>query len=160
MEALSQNPSFQNLHTVSEIELSYKTMIKPHERPKISSSKEAYHIFKSHWDINNIELREEFKILLLNRANRILGIVPISVGGVAGTVVDAKLIFAGALIANASSIILAHNHPSGNLRPSHQDIRLTKKLVSAGKFLDISVFDHLIITYDGYTSFSDEGMIS
>ena len=160
METLDQNPSLFNLHLVSEIELSYKTRIKPHERPKIGSSREAYNIFKNHWDINNIELREEFKIMLLNRANRILGIVPLSLGGVSGTVVDAKLIFASALTANASSIILAHNHPSGNPRPSCQDIALTKKLVNGGKLLDISVFDHLIITYDGYTSFSDEGMIS
>lgn len=102
---------------------------------------------------------EEFKIILLNRANKVLGICPISLGGISGTIADPKLIFATALKASASGIILAHNHPSGNLKPSQVDIQLTKKLVEAGKFLDLGILDHLIIGSEGYLSFADEGLI-
>ena len=109
---------------------------------------------------DHIELIEEFYILLLNRSNKVLGCTNISKGGVSGTVVDAKVIFAAALAANASSVILAHNHPSGNLKPSHADKEITQKLKGGGELLDIAVLDHLIITKDGYTSFADEGYLS
>lgn len=102
---------------------------------------------------------EEFWILLLNRANRIVSRERISVGGVAGTVVDAKMVFQKALQQLASSIILVHNHPSGNLRPSQADLDLTKKLKNAGKVLDIQVLDHLIIAGSSYTSLADEGLM-
>ena len=85
--------------------------------------------------------------------------MPISRGGVSGTVVDLKLVFGTAMKAGASNIILSHNHPSGNLRPSPEDIQLTKKIVSAGNILDIKIFDHLIITNEGYYSFAEEGML-
>jgi DNA repair protein RadC len=97
--------------------------------------------------------------MLLNRANKILRIFTVSTGGVAGTVADPKVIFATALKGNASSIILAHNHPSGNLKPSEADRQLTNRLTQAGKLLDISVLDHLIITAEEYFSFADEGLI-
>ncbi len=156
-----EDQKFQTFNSslVSEIQLSYSLDVKPHERPKVCSGSDAYRIFKENWDPNSIELREEFKILLLNRANRVLGIFTVSSGGVSSTVVDPKLVFASALAANSSAIILAHNHPSGNLKPSQADIQLTRKLVNGGKLLDISVYDHLIITYDGYTSFSEEGIL-
>jgi DNA repair protein RadC len=111
------------------------------------------------WSKNTIELQEEFKILLLNRANVVLGVYSMSKGGVSGTFVDAKLIFSVALKCNASSIILAHNHPSGNLNPSQADKNITKKLVSAGKYLDVSILDHVIITKDDYYSFADNGLM-
>ena len=98
-------------------------------------------------------------MLLLNRANKVLGIVEISKGGTAGTVVDPKIVFAAAIKTNCSAIILAHNHPSGNLRPSDQDIRLTRKLKECGNLLEINVWDHLIITREGYLSFADEGLL-
>ena len=96
---------------------------------------------------------------LMNRANRALGIAQVSHGGISGTVADPKVIFQHALKANASSVILLHNHPSGNTQPSEADIHLTKKLVEGGKLLDIAVLDHLIVTIDGYYSFADEGLI-
>lgn len=102
---------------------------------------------------------EQFKIMLLNRANKILGIFTVSTRRVAGTVADSKVIFVTALKGNASSIILAHNHPSGNLKPSAADRQLTNKLTQAGKLLDISLLDNLIITADGYFSFADKGLI-
>ena len=97
--------------------------------------------------------------MLLNRANRVIGISDISSGGVAGTVADPKVIFVIALKANASSIILTHNHPSGNLNLSQQDISLTNRLKQAGEFLQIDVLDHMIITRDGYYSFADQGLM-
>lgn len=126
----------------------------PHDRPQITSSRDAYHVLQAHLtDLSH----EEFWILLLNRANRIIGREQISSGGVAGTIVDAKLVFRSALAHTACSLILAHNHPSGNLRPSQADRQLTRKLVEAGKNLDIAVLDHLILTNSGYYSFADEG---
>ena len=94
--------------------------------------------------------------MLLSRANRVLGIVTISSGGKAGTVVDVKLVFAASIKTNVSSVILAHNHPSGNLIPSEKDKRLTKRAKEAGKILDIPVLDHLILTAEGYHSFADD----
>ena len=142
---------------VAEIELVYKPKINILNAPKVSSSRCAYQILKEVWSEEKIQFVESFKILLLNRANKVLGVVEISTGGVAGTVVDPKLVFAAALKAVASSMILAHNHPSGNLKPSTQDERLTKRLVEVGKLLDLPVLDHLILTSEGYYSFADEG---
>lgn len=149
--------SSKNLLLVSEIELVYKPKIKPSERLKLCSSKEVYKTLLDSWEDDNIELYEQFKFILLNKHNKVLGIVPISRGGISGTIVDLRLIFATACKANATGIILAHNHPSGNLQPSQQDIQLTKKIVAAGEILDIKVMDHLIITKEGFRSFSDEG---
>ena len=148
-----------NFSKVTEIRLSYVTKVKASERREITSSQDCYHILLDCWTRSSIEFVEEFKVLLLNRANKVLGIVPISKGGVAGTVADPKLIFAAALKANASSVILAHNHPSGNLKPSQGDIQLTQKIKEGGKFLDLPVLDHLIITTEGYYSFADEGIL-
>lgn len=152
---MEQNTTF----TVSEVNLTYSPNYKIADRPKISSSKQAYDIVLSQWDQNQINLFEEFKVILLNRGNRVLGIVSISQGGMTGTIADPKLIFVAALKAAASYIILVHNHPSENLKASTEDIRLTKKLVEGGKLLDILVVDHLIIAKNSYFSFCDEGLI-
>ncbi len=125
-------------------------------KPKITCSQDAYNcVYPVMEDLTH----EVFKILLLNRNNRVTKIETVSVGGVAGTVVDPKIIFKKALDEQASSIILAHNHPSGNLNPSQQDIAVTKKLVAAGKTLEINILDHLIISNQGFYSFLDEGLI-
>ena len=147
------------MHQVAEVVLSYKTVVKPSERPKISSSKEAYQILFENWDSSRIEFQEQFKVLLINRANKVLGICEISTGGVTGTVADPKLVFVAALKANACSIIVAHNHPSGNLKPSQSDIDLTKKLKEGGKLLEIQMLDHIIVTTEGYYSFADDGLV-
>ncbi len=102
---------------------------------------------------------EEFWLLLLNRANKIIKKQPISQGGVSGTVADPKLIFNHALNHLASSVILVHNHPSGNLTPSEADKRLTKQLFEAGKLLEIAVLDHIIYTDNAYFSFADENLL-
>lgn len=144
---------------VREIKLSYSCAAKPSQLPQIKTSEEVYKHLVNFWDKDKIEFVEQFQVVLLNRANRILGICKISEGGLSGTVVDPKLIFSCALKANASSIILAHNHPSGNLNPSESDRHLTKKLVSAGKYLDLTLVDHIIVTSEGYYSFADDGNI-
>ena len=130
--------------------------LESHEKPKISGSREVYDLIKA--DLLDIA-HEEFWILLLNRANRLIKKIQISQGGVAGTVADPKIIFKFALDELASGIILAHNHPSGNLTASQADLDLTRKLKEAGKLLDIQVLDHLIVAGQKYFSFADEGLI-
>ncbi|SDL87287.1 DNA repair protein radc [Daejeonella rubra] len=156
MEKLQNQISL--LH-VSEISVTYKPIFKASERPVISTSQDCYNILLQNWDMNKIDLLEQFKILLLNRANKVLGIYEVSSGGMAGTVADPKLIFSAALKGCANSIILAHNHPSGSLKPSQADISLTQKLRTAGNFLDIDVLDHIILTSEGYISFIEEGLM-
>jgi DNA repair protein RadC len=155
---MNANTNF-NANQVTEIRLTYKNKVNIAERPRITSSEDAYKILKENWNQETLELREEFKILLLNRANKVLGIFNVSSGGVSGTVADPKLIFSAALKANACGLILSHNHPSGNLKPSEADISLTNKLKNGGTLLEISVLDHVIVTEDGYFSFADQGMI-
>lgn len=148
-----------SFYHLAEIEISYKPQFKAALRPQIDSSKIAYDVILSNWNEDKIELLEEFKILLLNRRNRVLGIVNISQGGISGTIADAKVIFAIALKTCASGIIVSHNHPSGEVDPSEQDLRLTKRLAEAGEILDIKLLDHLIVSTDHYYSFKDEGRL-
>lgn len=148
-----------NLFKVSEIEVSFKPAYKISELPTICSSKDCYNTLLNQWDWKTIDYSESFLIMLLNRANKILGISVVSTGGIAGTIADPKVIFGIALKAGASAIILAHNHPSGNLKPSSADLNLTRKLVEAGKLLDLPILDHLIITSQAYLSFADEGLM-
>lgn len=128
----------------------------PEEKPKITSSKDAFDLLKG--DMMDLP-KEEFWVLLLNRANRVTKKKRVSEGGVSGTVADPKIIFKMALEELASGIIVAHNHPSGNLQASQSDLDLTKKLKEAGKFLEIQLLDHIIIANQKYLSFADEGMI-
>ena len=126
------------------------------KKDKIKSSQDVFDILYAELSDKNYE---EFWILLLDRANQVIRKVNISEGGMSGTVADPKKIYKIALDNNASSIIIAHNHPSNNLKPSTNDIELTKKIANAGKVLDISVLDHLIIGNDKYFSFADESLI-
>ncbi len=141
---------------VSEVELVYKSNVKASQRPRITCSKDSADLLRTLWNENNIELLEQFKILLMNRGNKVLGYVELSSGGVTGTVADPKLIFMAALKSNACAIIISHNHPSGNLKPSQADLELTRKFTEAGKILEVSVLDHLIMTPQGYYSMADE----
>jgi len=143
---------------VSEIEISYSPVVKSSERITITSSADAERVFRRIWG-QPIELRECFYALFLNRANKVLGYFLVSVGGITGTVVDPRCVYQAALKASATEILLAHNHPSGNLQPSDADIQITRKLKDAGQLLDINLLDHLIIMPEGYTSFADEGML-
>lgn len=143
----------------AEIKLSYNRKLKGIERPRIRSSKEAEVVLRTFFNPDTIELREEFYVLLLNQANRVLGGYRVSEGGISGTVADNKLIFASALLSGASSLIVSHNHPSGNTSPSYADEELTKKVKEGCKFLDLSLLDHLILTSNSFFSFADEGKL-
>lgn len=145
---------------VAEIKISYCSQVNISEAPKIKSSADAYLVAMSNWNLEEMQLREYFKVMMLNRSNKVMGIFEVSKGGVSGTVVDAKLIFAAALNCVASSIILLHNHPSGNLKPSRPDLEITQKLKQAGEFMEITVLDHLILAPGGcFYSFADEGIL-
>jgi DNA repair protein RadC len=154
-----ENSINQSAFQVAEISISYSSKIKNSERPRLNSSRDVFKVFSETWNPDTIELLEQFKVLLLNRGNRVIGLFEVSSGGVSGTIADPKLIFGTALKACASAIVLAHNHPSGNLKPSQADISLTKKINEGGRLLDIDVLDHLIITTEGYYSFGDERMM-
>jgi len=126
------------------------------EKAKIGGSKDAFQILQL--KLEDLP-HEEFWVMLLNRANKVIDTKLVGRGGVSSTVVDSKVIFSFALESLASGIILAHNHPSGNLKPSNSDIRLTKKIVDAGKIMEVPILDHIIVGDNDYFSFADEGLI-
>lgn len=145
---------------VSEISISYSGNLKLKDLPKVTSSHDAFELLFHNWDKKNIGLHESFKILLLNNANKVKGIYTLSSGGITGTLVDVRILFAVLLKSLTTSVILAHNHPSGNINPSEADKQLTQKISKGGEYMDIKVLDHLIITPDGnYFSFADEGLL-
>jgi DNA repair protein RadC len=146
---------------VSEVELIYRTNIKPSERIKIEDSKKVYSVLKTVYDYNTIEHKESFYAMYLNRANKLLAVILISEGGTSACLVDVKIIFQAALRVNASAIILSHNHPSGQLQPSNADIQITNNVKEAAKLLDMQVIEHIIVTPedDKYYSFADNGQI-
>jgi len=144
---------------ISEIELTYKPLISIQERIKISNSQDAFKVILNNWNENTIELHEEFKVLLLNRSNEVLGVHTVSKGGITATVVDIRILFAVVLKSVSTSIILVHNHPSGNLKPSEADKRLYEKVKKASEYLDIQVLDNMIITIDDFYSFADRALL-
>lgn len=144
---------------VAEVELVYKSKVKASERPMISSSADAANLLRMLWDEGKMDLVEQFKVLFLNRANKVICLYNVSSGGITGTVADPRLIYTAALKVNAVSLILCHNHPSGSLKPSKADEELTQKIKGAGCFLDIKVLDHIIISSESYYSFTDEGLL-
>jgi DNA repair protein RadC len=112
------------------------------------------------WDLDSIEHIEEFKLMLMTRSNKVLGIASISKGGISGTVTDVRIILQLAIKANASGIIVCHNHPSGNLQPSESDLTITRKIKESGNVMDIQLLDHLIAIPEGtYCSMADEGIL-
>lgn len=139
---------------IEEIKISYMPRLCKDIR--LTSSQAVYEFIIENWDLSTIQLYEEFKVIYLNRHNNVLGVYTISRGGIAGTVVDPKLVFAVALKVAASSLILVHNHPSGNLQPSEADKSITNRLKQAGELLEVNVLDHVIISDSSYYSFSDE----
>ena len=143
--------------TLSEIHVSYKTGLTSSKI--INSSKEAFDILATLFPQETICLQEQFVVLYLNRANRVIGSYQLSKGGITGTIADVRLILSVALKTLASGLILAHNHPSGNLKPSEADIQLTQKVKDAAKLMDIEVLDHMILSSNGYFSFTDDGII-
>lgn len=156
---MEANSTTTGMLTAAEIQLIYKSNVRASQRPVANSSRRAYEVLLASWDEGTIEYIEQFKILLLNTAKRVLGVYEVSSGGTDFTPVDPKLIFTAALKCNACGIILAHCHPSGTLRPSDADVLLTKRLMAGGELLGTYIIDHLIITTEGYYSFRDEGLL-
>lgn len=143
---------------VNEIQVSYKEKIKA--STIISSSADAGLLLFEHWNKDTIGLSETFKVLLLNNSNKVKGIYEVSNGGITGTLVDLRILFAVILKTLSVGIILVHNHPSGKLGPSESDKSLTNKIKNASKLFDIKVLDHLIIVPNGnYYSFSDNALL-
>ena len=130
------------------------------DAPQLTSSRDVAELLHHNWDANTLALKESFKILLLNNSNRVKGIYQVSDGGITGTVVDLRILFAVVLKTTSTGICLAHNHPSGNLKPSQPDKQLTQKIKRAAALFDIKVLDHLIIVPNGdYLSFADNGIL-
>ena len=156
MEQTTNKPEWTR---VAEVELIYKTKIKASERPIITCSKDGYEILLQLWNDGKMEIQEEFKVLLLDRAQRVKGVYEVSSGGITGTVADPRLILAAAIKSLSVGLVLCHNHPSGNLMPSPADEELTMKIKEAAKYHDIKVLDHIILSSEGYYSFADEGRL-
>ena len=155
----SKLSQFETSLHLAEIHVKYKT--KEKDKVAITSSKVAYDILYSLFDKETIEYLEQFYLILLNRANKMLGWIKLSTGGTSGAVVDVKVIFALALRTNSSKILISHNHPSGNLKPSEEDKKLTTLISEAGKLFNINLIDHIIIASDKtYYSFAVEGILS
>ena len=145
------------MNMINEIKVKY-IPTKISSQP-ISSAVEAIRLFKLLWDQDTLEYVETFNVILLNRANIPIGFFNTSKGGITSVVVDLRVIMATALKCAATSIVIAHNHPSGNLKPSQADIELTNKMRSAGELLDIKVLDHIILTKESGVAFSSLNLI-
>ena len=141
------------------ISVTYSKKVAKKDRIVCRSSYDTAEVLRNIFNQDTFGWKEEMILLCLNRANEVCGYYKVSSGGVSGTVCDPKIVFTTALNCTASGIILAHNHPSGNIQPSVQDVELTKKIVAGGKLLDIQVLDHVIITEESYYSFADEGQL-
>lgn len=150
-----------DIKNVAEIELRYATKVKPSLRPRITRAGDAVEIFRAQFAEGEIELREIFYVMYLNRANRVLGVRRISEGSVAGCICEPGHVFAGAILANAAGIVLCHNHPSGNLAPSEADKQITKQIREGAKLLGFQLVDHIILSpeEDKYYSFAEEGTL-
>lgn len=142
---------------IAEIQISYIPNFQADY--KIENSRKSFELMLNDWNENTLQMQEEVKLLLLNRSNKVLGVYCLAKGGISGCIVDVRIILSVALKSLATGIILIHNHPSGNLKPSLDDIEITNKLKESCKLLDIMLLDHLIITKDNYFSFADEGLL-
>ena len=144
---------------VAEVALSYINSVPYNQRTKITGAKDAYRILRKLHDDNTIDYTETFKVLYLNQANHVLGYKIVSEGGITSTYSDIRTIMQGALLTNAVAMIIAHNHPSGNVTPSEKDIQITSQINKAAKLLDLQLLDHIIYTRETYFSFADDGCV-
>lgn len=146
-------------YKVAEVELSYKNRVPYKERKKVQTSLDAYNLLINNHDDDTIDYKETFKVLYLNQASQVVGCFTLSQGGITSTCVDVRNILQGALLTNAVAMVLAHNHPSGNTRPSREDDKITNQISKAGELLNIKVLDHIIFTREDFYSYGDEGRI-
>lgn len=148
--------SQSQMNSIAQVELHYRHNLLPTDMPQIRTPVDAFQLLLQEWDKNAIDYTEHAKLMLLSRSNRVLGVSELSRGGTSGTVVDTKVVLTTALLANAQGIILAHNHPSGNVMPSQYDRNVTAQLNLAATYMGIWFADHLIICRDEFYSFSQE----
>lgn len=149
-----------NTPNCGEVLVKYKTTVPRIDFFKVKSSTDATKYFRSKMFCEDmINFREEMGMIMLNRSNKVIGWCRLSIGGISGTSCDPKIVFFHALHLGASAIILAHNHPSGNLKPSNADLDLTRKITEGAKFFEIKILDHLILTDTSFCSFADEGLM-
>jgi DNA repair protein RadC len=146
------------MNTISEIEVAYRPLSTTILNP-ITQSKDAYDLIIREWDDNILEMIEEVKVIFLNRTNKQVGIYNLAKGGITGCVVDIRIILSIALKTLATGIILVHNHPSGSLKPSTEDKKITNELQKACEIMNITLLDHLIVTRKGFFSFADTNLI-
>ncbi|RUA15042.1 MAG: DNA repair protein [Flavobacteriia bacterium] len=147
-------------HSVNEIQISYREKLSTLKSLSVTNSNEVASLLFQNWDNKTIGLHETFKIVLLNQSNKVKGIYPLSHGGITGTLVDLRILFAITLKTLSVGIILAHNHPSGQLKASYQDKQLTQKIKEAAQLFDVKILDHIILAPDGrYYSFADNGIL-
>ena len=158
---INEDKAGSGILSVSEVKISYRPKVRPSERPKVTCSKDIYILLTENgvFDPEAIEHREFFKLLLLNNAGRLLGITHLSEGGTNEVIVDIRHIMQAAILANATGIVLCHNHPSGNLKPSVADDKMTEKVKAACAIFGISLTDHLVLSSESYYSYADEGSI-
>ncbi len=143
---------------VSEVKLTYKPKVKASERPTIRSSSAMYKLLvEKVYDADTIEHREFVKLILFNRAGKLIGVHHLSEGGINGTTMDVRVVMQSAILSNCSGIMISHNHPSGNMKPSPQDNQMTDNVKKACKIMEINFLDHIIVTTEGYYSYADEG---
>ena len=145
---MKKDVDFTKMYKAAEVKLTYVTQERASHRIPIKSAEDAACLFFMVWDITTIEHIEEVKMILLNRANQVLGVVHLSKGGITGSIIDTRVILQYAIKANASAVILAHNHPSGNLEASEADIIVTRKIRDALALIEIKLLDHLILNKD------------
>lgn len=145
---------------INELQLSYSVQQRVFDEPALTTSFKAHEYVKQAYDPNNISFKEEFVAVALNKANKPLGVIRMSNGGIDATIVDVRILMAALLKSLATAVILCHNHPSGKLKPSDADIRLTNKIKEACSYFDIKLLDHIILSPTGnYFSFADEGIL-
>ena len=153
------NDRKMDLFCVSEIEITYRNQVPFQNRVKVNSPYTASRLLRQHWDEDKIELVEQFKVMMFDHAQHCLGISTLSSGGITACPVDIRLLFATALKCRATSILLAHNHPSGVCKFSYVDEELTHRICEAGRILDIPVLDHLLLTADSFRSMSEDDIL-
>ena len=146
-------------YKVAEVELSYRNRVPYKDRKKVLTSEDAYNLLVNNHDDDTIDYTKTFKVLYLNQASQVVGCFTLSQGGITSTCVDVRNVMQGALLTNAIAMVLAHNHPSGNTRPSREDDRITNQITKAGELLNIRVLDHIIFTREQFYSYNDEGRI-
>jgi len=155
----SENTTIETSPSLAEVKLSYKSKVPAETLPEVTSPEQAAGVLRQIWDDDYIEFKEQFVVLLLNNAKRCIGWNRISTGGTTATIVDPGSVFQVALLANAVSVIVAHNHPSGNLQPSGSDRKLTERIKKSGELLGITLEDHIILTADDYVSMRAKGIL-